>query len=146
MTRKRYTHSTDKIPPWLLIVVGIILPILSWVGGSVSSGWSIANSLADKPYVEKRFQESITYTDTKSAQILKEAFEHSDSNRQQTQLDMAKQQQAFMAEFSSFQTSSAAKMGAVEAALNGVQSAVREMRDSAWDEHLGRPHKPRADR
>lgn len=135
--------SGDKIPAWLLIVVGIILPILSWVGGSISSGWSIANSLADKPYVEDRFKESLRYTDTKAAQVLKEAFEHSDSNRKETQLDMAKQQQEFMGQFTSFQTQNAAKMGAVETSLNSLLSAVREMRDSAWDEHVSRSHKPR---
>lgn len=140
MTRKRY-NNPEKIPSWLLIVVAVILPILSWVGGSVSSGWSIANSLADKPYVEDRFKESLRYTDNKAAQILKEAFEHSDSNRQQTQLDIAKQQQAFMAEFTAFQTQNASKMGSLETSVGNVLSTVREMRDTAWEEHVGRSRK-----
>ncbi len=54
------------------------------------NAFTIAEKIATKPYVEERFIEGKKYTDEKAALILKEAFEHSDANRQLLLTEFAK--------------------------------------------------------
>lgn len=70
----------EKTNYWTLIAV-VCVPILSFVGGMALNAFTIAEKIATKPYVDDRLVEQKKYIDEKSAQTLKEAFEHSDKNR-----------------------------------------------------------------
>lgn len=99
------------------------LTALAFVGGMLWNGFHIAEQVATKPYVDDRFTEGKHYTDEKSAEVLKEAFEHSDANRQTMLLEM----EQMKTEIKTEQTATSTK---VDLVLNTVQS----MRDEAWKE------------
>jgi hypothetical protein len=98
MDRKR------RKPDYFALVVTIGLPILTFLGGAMFNAWGIADKLATKPYVDERFVESKKYTDEKieivkrdienlrkeGEQIRKDAFEHSDTNKQMLMLELQK--------------------------------------------------------
>lgn len=82
--RKREQNKSDILGK--LIAFGI--PAIAFVGGMIYNGFTLAEKVATKPYVDERFIAAKVYTDEKSANTLKEAFEHSDSNRQNMALQM----------------------------------------------------------
>lgn len=88
----RMTDSRKPItlPFWLHVVTYVGIPVLGFLGMLVVNGYNIANTMADKPYVDKRVTESMKYTDQKSAEVMREAFEHSDTNRREITLQIEK--------------------------------------------------------
>jgi hypothetical protein len=72
---------------WTLIAV-IGVPIVTFIAGMALNAFTIAEKLATKPYVDDRFLESKKYTDEKTVQALKDAIEHSDTNRREILLRM----------------------------------------------------------
>lgn len=117
---------------WSAIIVGGVA-VLGFVCGGIYNGFSYTDKLATKPYVDDRFIAATKYTDEKTAQILKEAYEHSDTNRREMAIEHAKEHQDFMSQFASAQSSQAVKIGTMETQLGNVLTTVREMRDTAWD-------------
>lgn len=72
---------------WLL-VAAVLGPIIGALGGWSITGFIEDRHLADKPYVDERVIEGKRYTDDKAASVLKEAIEHSDTNRREMNLKM----------------------------------------------------------
>lgn len=76
MTPKKKTAMN-----WELLIK-VLIPCLSFFGGMVFNAVIFANSIATKPYVERQMDDMRKYTEQKTAETLKDAFEHSDNNRQ----------------------------------------------------------------
>jgi hypothetical protein len=81
----------------LVIPSAYVITALVVLGGLAIQGWISNEQFARKPWVEEGFGQARRYTDEKSAQTLKEAINHSDSNRQAMVIEMTRfgaQQQA----------------------------------------------------
>jgi hypothetical protein len=59
-----------------------LLSVLAFFGGMIVRGWAVVDSIATKPYVDERFEDSKTFARELNAQTLKQAYDHSDMNRQ----------------------------------------------------------------
>lgn len=117
---------------WSNWVIAVFV-VLTFAGSKIYDSFSFKETVATKPYVDDRFTLANKYTDEKSAQTLKEAFEHSDTNRREMALEHAREHQEFMQQFTTVQSAAAIKIGTMETQLGNVLSTVREMRDTAWD-------------
>lgn len=73
-----------------ILVATVVLPVVTFFGGMFLNAFSIAQNIATKPYVDDKALEGKRYTDEKSAQTLKDAFEHSDANRQNMMIEIGK--------------------------------------------------------
>lgn len=62
--------------------------LLALIGGGMVQFYTIATNVATRPYVDESFKNARLYTDEKSAQTLKEAYAHADSNMNENRLRM----------------------------------------------------------
>jgi hypothetical protein len=82
----RQRRKGYPVPMLVVCVIGVC----SFVGGMAINAFSIADRIATKPYVEEKVLDLRKYTDERTAQTLKDAYEHADMNRQVAALDMEK--------------------------------------------------------
>jgi hypothetical protein len=90
MTARRRNQNHERRSTIFWNTAAIVLPVLAFIGGMALNAFTIAEKIATKPYVDERFIDSRKYTDDRSMSTLKEAFEHSDTNRAAMMLEMEK--------------------------------------------------------
>ncbi len=103
------------------VLAPVIAGIIAVVFTLVLKGFIDEKKLADRPYVDDRFTESKHYTDEKSAQVLKEAFEHSDMSQQATLLKIEQ-----------MNTETKSVQSELQTKVDLVLDTVQKMRDEAW--------------
>ena len=62
----------------ITIISLVVVPIVTFVVGTIVNGYSFASNVATRPWVESGLEANRKYTDDKSAQALKDAIDHSD--------------------------------------------------------------------
>jgi hypothetical protein len=63
------------------LIVVILIPLVTFIGGTITTAWTYLDKVATKSLLDERFQESLKYTDAKTAQVYQNALEHDDKNR-----------------------------------------------------------------
>lgn len=112
----------SDVPNWLQIlgvVVAIILPICTWIGGSVNTGYQYANTLATKTELAeamKAIKELIAET---SAADRKSLQDYSDQNRLKT----INETNTRLAELTSEQKAQAVKVDLILSAVQRLEDA-----------------------
>lgn len=86
-TRRREEPKESK---YGTLIVVILIPLITFIGGTVTMGYTFYDRIATKPYVDDKVGSSLKYTDEKTMQILKEAYEHSDTNRREMMMSTEK--------------------------------------------------------
>lgn len=109
------------------VIAGAVIATL--IGGYIVNLFSVGQRfemLADKPYVanyvDNRFSEARQYTDQRTAQTLKDAFEHSDANKQ-----------AMLIRLEQINSETHTTQGVVTTKIDQLISDVRRLSDLAWD-------------
>jgi hypothetical protein len=110
-------RQPEKKIDWLL-VAAITGPILGAAMAMMTTGFIADRKLADIPYVDSRFIEGKRYTDDKMSVVLKEAFEHSDTNRRELVIEMGEMK-------SEYRTGNAVLSGK----LDNVANAIKDLRE-----------------
>jgi hypothetical protein len=106
--------------------LAIAIALATFLGGMALNAFTIAEKIATKPYVEDRLLDAKKYTDDKGAQILKDAFEHSDKNR----ADMLYKMETISGELKTNNAILSTK-------LDSLTKAVQDIRDWSYAKRKG---------
>lgn len=88
MARPKVNHERSETR--FIHILLVVLPLLTFAGGLAVNTFILAEKVATKPYVDERAADLKKYSDERAATTLKEAFEHSDMNRQLMALEIEK--------------------------------------------------------
>lgn len=116
---------SKKTIDWVM-VAAIVGPMVAGAGTFTLQGWITERKLVDKPYVDERVIDSKRYTDDKTANVLREAFEHSDTNKRELIIRMEQMN-------TEYRTNSAT----LTAKLDSLIDMIKGLRD----EWVARKHK-----
>lgn len=81
MAKRRPPKQEESKYGTLFVVV--LIPIVTFVGGTIIAGYSFYDRIATKPYVDERVETSRKESEERTMRTLKEAYEHSDTNRRE---------------------------------------------------------------
>lgn len=84
-------HITASTIKFLPVVFAVLSFVGGFIGNLVSNTYKLSQNIATTPYVDKRHEEALKYTELKSQQTLQSAFDHSDANRQAVMIEFKAQ-------------------------------------------------------
>lgn len=88
MAVRRENHERRETK--LVNALVVILPVLAFLGGLGVNLFNMAEKVATRPWVDERVIDAKRFAEERAAAVLKEAFDHSDMNRQLMAIEIEK--------------------------------------------------------
>jgi hypothetical protein len=106
---------------WSAIVEGLLWPAVTAIGVMLAYTFMAGKMIVTNSDLKATADESRMYTDKTAAEMLSKAYEHSDANRRDMQIEMGKQN-----------SENREAMAKVSTSLDMVLRSVQSMRDESW--------------